>query len=51
MRPVAAAPGAKLDPTVANRYLNEMGAKGWDSYIGSEQIVCFKRYIVVPPPK
>jgi hypothetical protein len=36
-------PGAKLDPQTATRFLNEMGQKGWDSFIGNEQVVCFKR--------
>jgi hypothetical protein len=44
-------PGGKLDPTIANKFLNEMGAQGWDSYIGNEQIVCFKRYIALAPTK
>jgi hypothetical protein len=37
--------GGKLDPTIATTFLNQMGASGWDSYIGSEQVVCFKRYV------
>jgi hypothetical protein len=41
--------GEKLGPEIATRFLNEMGAKGWDSYIGNEQVVCFKRYVSDPP--
>jgi hypothetical protein len=37
--------GAKLDPATATRYLNEMGAKGWDSFVGNDTFVCFKRYL------
>jgi hypothetical protein len=39
-------PGGKLDAALATRFLNEMGAKGWDSFVGNEQMVCFKRYQV-----
>lgn len=42
-------PGAKLDPSLATRYLNEVGAQGWESYIGNEQFVCFKRYAISKP--
>jgi hypothetical protein len=37
--------GVKLDAALATRFLNEMGAKGWDSFVGNEQMVCFKRYL------
>jgi hypothetical protein len=39
-------PGGKLEPTLATRFLNELGAEGWESYIGNEQVVCFKRYVI-----
>jgi hypothetical protein len=39
----------KLSPALATRFLNEMGAKGWDSYVGNEQFSCFKRYVSDPP--
>jgi hypothetical protein len=42
-------PGGMLDPKLATRFLNEMGAQGWESYIGNEQVVCFKRYVVSKP--
>ena len=42
-------PGGKLEPALATRFLNEMGAQGWDSFIGNEQVVCFKRYVVPKP--
>jgi hypothetical protein len=43
-------PGDKLNPRLAANFLNEMGAHGWDSFIGNEQVVCFKRYVVATPP-
>ena len=42
-------PGAKLDPVTATRFLNEIGAQGWESFIGNEQVVCFKRAVISKP--
>jgi hypothetical protein len=37
--------GGKLEPALATRYLNEVGAQGWESFVGNEQMVCFKRAV------